>query len=69
MPTLPTREAAELYALLKRDGRELVDFHFSPGRNPTPEGLNAEGIRAFKSAEQRNLPHTPPITGVPQTKL
>ncbi len=64
-----TQEAAELHALLTEDGRELLNFKPIPGSNPTPEGLCAEAKRVLKSVTERNLPHTPPVSGVPKTEL
>lgn len=61
--------AAEVHALLNEDGRELENIEFLPGENPTPEEMCAEAVRVMRSVKTKNTPDTPPVTGVPQTKL
>lgn len=58
-----------LHDLLSGGGRELQNIKFLAGTNPTKEGMCTEATKVIKSAMDRDLPHTPPATGVSKTKL
>ena len=66
---MPEVCSSALHDLLSGGGRDLQNIKFLAGTNPTKEGMCAEATKVIKSAIDRGMPHTPPVTGVVKTKL
>ncbi len=67
--TKEEQELNESIAFLEERGFDLRKISVSPGPKATWEEAFAEAVRVLRSAVERNLPHTPPDTGLPQINL
>ncbi len=67
--TKEEQELKESIAFLIKRGYDLRNMHFTPGPKATRAEAFAEAIRVMRSAEEQNLPHNPPHTGLPQKNL
>jgi hypothetical protein len=59
----------QLHALLSEDGREVRNFKFFLGSEPTADGVCLEAARVIKSARARGMVFEPPHSGVVSSTL